>query len=289
VKTVLEKFEEKDAETSFLFVDAIEKLDKIDVQTKDSKKQIGVRANESKKQIVRDLAKNLEGKIPTDTICMEITNHLSGRVSDRFVRECLDERYKDKVYSDNAKKQHPKKNKAIDKLAAVTPLNPAVGEEKGIVDVDDSVSIEEKDKPPTTIDFSVMTDKTIVPVSYPQEHKLNEKTDHSLEEYSSCQEPVDENREVALEKVSQVTIANKMVTSEEPANTHDNEMDKGILHFEFPIYYKKLQNQMALLSRKSGRDGKVWFNGKIEIETGKVISKNFGRIEQQQQQQQDES
>jgi tetrahydromethanopterin S-methyltransferase subunit A len=67
VKTVLEKFKEKDAETSFLFEDAIEKLDKIDVQ-----------ANESKKQIVRELAKNLEGNFQSDTICIEITNRLSG-------------------------------------------------------------------------------------------------------------------------------------------------------------------------------------------------------------------
>jgi tetrahydromethanopterin S-methyltransferase subunit A len=67
VKTVLEKFKEKDAETSFLFEDAIEKLDKIDVQ-----------ANESKKQIVRELAKNLKGNFQSDTICIEITNRLSG-------------------------------------------------------------------------------------------------------------------------------------------------------------------------------------------------------------------
>jgi NCAIR mutase (PurE)-related protein len=179
VTTILEKFKEKlDTDTSFLFVDAIEKLDKIDVQAKDSKKQIGVKANESKKQIVRELAKSLEGEIPTDTICIELTNRLRGRVSDRFIRQCLDEKYKQKGRVKNAKKQknHEKKDKAIDKLAAVTPLNPAFEEEKGIVDAGDKISIEEvKDEPPI-IDFSVMTEKTIVPVSYQQEHKLKEKT-----------------------------------------------------------------------------------------------------------------
>jgi hypothetical protein len=244
------------------------------------------------------LAKNLEGKIPTDTICMEITNHLSGRVSDRFVRECLDERYKNKVHVDIAKmqKNHSLKDKVIDKLAVLPPLGQVIEEgereeekEDIIIDTDGIISIEEKGEPTTTTDFSVMTDKTIVPVSYPQEHQLKEKTNHGLEECPSGKEPVDENREDALEKSSQVTIANEMVTSEEPANTHDDEMDKSILHFEFPIYHKKLQNQMDLLFRKSGIDGKVWFNGKIDIKTGKVISKNFGRIEEQQQQQQDES
>ena len=84
MKTFLEKFEEKDAETSFPFEYAIEKLDKIDVQ-----------ANESKKQIVRELAKSLEGKIQSDTTSMKIVNRLCGRVSARFTRECLDEKFED--------------------------------------------------------------------------------------------------------------------------------------------------------------------------------------------------
>ncbi len=58
-------------------------------------------------------------------------------------------------------------------------------------------------------------------------------------------------------------------------------MDQGILQFEFPIHYK-LQNHMALLFRKSGSGGKVWINGKIDIKTREVISKNFGRRQQQQ-------
>ncbi len=264
-----------DEEVYLLFEDAKNKI-----------KKVGIQANDSKKKIVRDLAKNLDGKIPTDTICMEITKRLSGRVSDRFVRECLDERYKDKVHLDIAKmqKNHSLKDKVIDKLAVLPPLGQVIEEgerekekEDIIIDTDDRVSIEEKDEH-STIDFSA-----IPQVSYRQEHQLKEKTDHSLEECPSDKEPVDENREDALEKSSQVTIANKMVTSEEPANTHDDEMDKSILLFEFPIYYKKLQNQMALLFRKSGSDGKVWFNGKIDIKTGNVISKNFGRIEEQQQ------
>jgi hypothetical protein len=148
-----------------------------------------------------------------------------------------------------------------------------------IVDAGDKISIEEEKKDePSTIDFSA-----IPPVSYQQEHRLNEKTDHSLEKYSSCQEPVDENREVALEKASQLIISDKMVITEVPANTHDNEMDKGMLHFEFSMHYNEMQNHMDLLFGSKGNDGKVWFNVKIDIKTGEVISKNFGRIYQQQQ------
>jgi hypothetical protein len=36
------------------------------------------------------LAKSLEGKIPTDTICIEITNRLHGKVSKSFIHDCLE-------------------------------------------------------------------------------------------------------------------------------------------------------------------------------------------------------
>ncbi len=70
-----------------------------------------------------------------------------------------------------------------------------------------------------------------------------------------------------LEKLSQFATVDKTVITEESANTHDNEMNQGILQFEFPINYKELQNHMALLFRKSGSGGKVWINGKMDIKT----------------------
>jgi len=272
VKIILEKFEEKfEAETSLLFEDAIEKIEKVDIQ-----------ANESKKQIIINLAKNLEGRIPTDTISMEIVKQLYGRVSKRFIHQCLDIKYKQKVRVYNARKQRHLKYKVIGKLGVVTPLKQAVEEEEEdvIVDASDNISIEDADRnePSTTIDFSVMTDKTIASVSNQQEHGLNEKTDHSLEEYSSYQELRNETREVALEKASQFVTADKMVITEVSANTHDNEMDKSILHFEFPMHYKDLQNHMDLLFKSSSNDEEVWFNGKIDKKTEKVISSNFGRM-----------
>jgi hypothetical protein len=272
VKIILEKFEEKfEAETSLLFEDAIEKIEKVDIQ-----------ANESKKQIIINLAKSLEGKIPTDTISMEIVKQLYGRVSKRFIHQCLDIKYKQKVRVYNARKQRHLKYKVIGKLGVVTPLKQAVEEEEEdvIVDASDKISIEDagRDEPSTTADFSVMTDKTIASVSNQQEHGLNEKTDHSLEEYSSYQELRNETREVALEKASQFVTADKMVITEVSANTHDNEMDKSILHFEFPMHYKDLQNHMDLLFKSSSNDEEVWFNGKIDKKTEKVISSNFGRM-----------
>ena len=68
--------ESQDDEIDSLFDDARRKLDTVEKESKDKKKQIVV-----------DLAKNLEGKIPTDTIAIEIVNQLRGSVSERFVRD----------------------------------------------------------------------------------------------------------------------------------------------------------------------------------------------------------
>jgi hypothetical protein len=124
-----------DAEISLLFEGAREELRKEDARSKDEKKQI-----------ITDLAKSLEEKkITTDTISVEIVNQLRGQVSERFIRECLPEKYKQKVRVDNAKKQQKGRQKERN-LAAVTPLNQVIqedeeGKEAVIIDVDGRLSL----------------------------------------------------------------------------------------------------------------------------------------------------
>jgi hypothetical protein len=75
-------------------------------------------AHGRKQKIIKETALKLEGKISTDTIAMEIVVQLQGMVSPRLIHECLDEKYKQKYRSDNAKKQ-----KKARSLAAKAPLN----------------------------------------------------------------------------------------------------------------------------------------------------------------------
>jgi hypothetical protein len=144
MQTNLAYEESYDETISSLFQDAVVKLDKVDTQAK-----------ESKKQIIIDLAKNLEGKIPTDTISIEIINQLRGQVSERFIRECLDEKYKQKVRVENARKQkyqirQEEEDKASGKLAAVTPLNQEVEEDENkkviIIDTDGRISLQDDEE-----------------------------------------------------------------------------------------------------------------------------------------------
>jgi hypothetical protein len=91
------------------FQTAREKLDRVDADAK-----------EKKTQIVKDLAKDLEGKIRTNSICNEIVHQLHGKVSERLIRRCLDEKYKETHRIKNARKQKPNENNKD--LAATVPL-----------------------------------------------------------------------------------------------------------------------------------------------------------------------
>jgi hypothetical protein len=103
---------EHEDEISQLFKNAIIKIDEIDKQAK-----------KEKKSIVKDLARDLEGKIRQETICIEIVNQLCGRVSERFIRECLEDKYKQQSRANNAKKQKEVyAYESYDDLAAVAPL-----------------------------------------------------------------------------------------------------------------------------------------------------------------------
>src|SRR2546425_3860195 len=102
---MVEYAEVDDQQILHLFQDAIVELDRIEEDS-----------NAQKRKVVQQLAKDLEGKIPIETIAMEIVKQLEGRVSGRFVRVCLDEKYKQEYRVKNARKQK-------DGLAALQPLN----------------------------------------------------------------------------------------------------------------------------------------------------------------------
>ncbi len=270
---------------SSLIEDAIGKLDKVDAQ-----------ANEQKKQIVVDLAKGLEDKIPTETICMEIVDKLHGLVSPRFIRECLDDKYKQEVRMINAKKQKRHQRQEPDSLAAVAPLISEVATDKiTIFDKDDptpdtSNDDDNKSSIPTAIDAS---DAGITLAESPRQERAEEQLNknqviaghNDIVECVSCIELCAENLELmdALKKSSQMTTADKMT----PKSADDN--DNESLNFEFSKPSKDICQQFESLFEKNNDNEEVWFRVTIDKVTGKVISFNIGRKSQQQRQQQDES
>ncbi len=277
--------ENHDVIISMLFQDAIYKLGKIDVSVK-----------QQKKQIVVELAKNLEEKIPTDTICMEIVNQLRGQVSERFVRECLDEKYKQKLRVDNARKQKKqyclKDKDEFEKLAAVTPLNQeSVNDKIILVGAHGGQELvqsegEKYDKPFSDVDADSTEDNTISlspKLSHQKEHEQqlgpkNEPVD--LKECPSCIELSYKNNELreAIGKLNQFTSADKMKNANDANN--DVKTTNKILDFEFCKPYGELSEYLGSFPQISS-SADVWFNGTIDTSTRKVVSSGYGRIRQQ--------
>ncbi len=110
-------------------------------------KNIDASAKQQKKEIIKELAKSLEGKIPTDTIAIEIKNQLEGEASLRYIDECLDKKYKQPHRHLNASKQkksnEPHKSAGPessneDDLAVLTPLKLDSKKKEEAISVDSS-------------------------------------------------------------------------------------------------------------------------------------------------------
>ena len=94
-------------------------------EARDNLKKVNTSARKQKKQIVVDLAKDLEGKIAKDSISTEIATQLRGQVSPGFIRECLGEEYKQKHRISNARKRQKlqQEPESSEKLARLPLLN----------------------------------------------------------------------------------------------------------------------------------------------------------------------
>lgn len=95
--------------------------------------QVEAMAKGGKKRIVKELAAKLESKLAIDTIAAEIVTQLRGVVSERFVYECLEEKYKTKTKpSKNSKKNAEPQSAAAEEspkqLVATTNSGASVSE-----------------------------------------------------------------------------------------------------------------------------------------------------------------
>jgi hypothetical protein len=78
----------------------------VDAELCQQEKKLRAIADERKKDIIIKLAKNLERKISTNTICKEVVSQLNGHVSESFIRKSLPLKYKDIRRSQNASQQN---------------------------------------------------------------------------------------------------------------------------------------------------------------------------------------
>lgn len=110
-------------------------------------------------------------------------------------------------------------------------------------------------------------------------HINNDSEDHNV---YGINERVDEKSELSLEEQHQaISTADEIVQSTN--NTSKPNFSANILPFEISWIFREIRSYMAPLYSKIGDNGRVWVSGLIDKNTGKVISRNFGRLNQQQQ------
>ncbi len=297
----MEKFKDTlDEDISSLFNDVRNKLRSLYLQSK-----------QQKKQIITDLALALEGKISIDSICIEIVNKLRGQVSDRFIRESLDEKYKQKIRVDNAKKQIKNNNalkddynKVIAPLAEITPLKPQPeqkvngktkkNENRQVIMVDTFGSMvfqesQEGNNPLKEDQQTILTilpdvlDNRLVLSLRSKEQTSNRLRKKELEECNSCMELYHENCQLKeiLQKSSQLIIPadqiNTKVSSESTTIKVYTESIDDYLPFGFSKTFREIREYMAPLYDSIGDNGLIWFNGKVDTKTGKTVLSRFGK------------
>jgi hypothetical protein len=177
-------------------------------------------------------------------------------VSDRFVRECLDQKYKQEHRVKNAKKQ--KKD-----LAALPPLGSDNLEHKAIV-------MDTSGNEIGRTQFYTPEDSV---------NQINESSDtNNFCLQCSKSEVKIQELEEALRKTSFATGVNELKIERSKSNPVVHE--DGIIDFEFCLDWEPVRRYMNTLFG-AGRSY-VWFSGELDRKTGKIISAYPGRIVERQ-------
>jgi hypothetical protein len=274
--------ETNEAGISSLFNDARDKLDGIN---KEAKKE--------KKQVIIQLAKDLDGKIPTDTISIEIVNQLRGKVSERFIRKCLDEKYKQNHRAENARKQRKRQQQVCNEnhLAALVPPNQEAEKEVITIDVDGREETAVPSPSSEPVMSGTHTREGNVPSCHTQRSQTIVKPENR--ECDRCKihgQKIDELEEKVqhYEKIIEdlpIKTADQIISAEtysRETNQHVNNPtspsgNEVVMDCECSIPWPVMQRYVQHIY-KSGKPLEARFNFRFNKQTATVIAAYPGRI-----------
>ena len=109
----------------------------------------------------------------------------------------------------------------------------------------------------------------------------NKEIKSGLEECSSCKNLCAKNQELeeALRKATTFSTADTIIahSPSDPEIILESDQSDNI-DFEFSLLLGEISRHLAALYPKIGDGGKVYFSGKVEKDTGNVLSARIGRI-----------
>jgi hypothetical protein len=287
-------------EISACFEAAIKKLDKVDSD-----------ANKKRSEIVQELARDLEGKMPTDEIAAEIVQQLRGRIAERRVYECLEgdqyAKYKKKHRVQNAQKRsrkdqpvlaaEPQLKQQVVVLAsgqeAVVAIKPeeTSGGNGGGSDTYTNTSPSPSLQRTSTTDASEPSSIIITASTLPHTTSVCENCSARIKELEDMnRKQSTRNAELDLQltnqgkyidellgknkELEQALAVSSMKSAEELMHTSTDWYQQS----EFSVPFEPLRRHMVFFNGINGPPpDRVWFNGKFNRKTGEVIDVRIGR------------
>lgn len=284
--------ETTDREITVLCQEAIEQIKKVDTDS-----------DYKKKEIVRKLATDLEGKIQTETICIEVITQLRGHVSESFIRKCLDKKYKDTRHRLNAGQQNKGSGKKCEEIPgdvsqdqdenSIGVLNNEIEDEKlalqGAQEQEEEIIINTTDGQALVQRYGSGKDVEVndIPNSLPSEPSGEDEssplsaklTDKLLEPILiKCPECkikdslilekncIIEQLEAVIKKSPQLIPADRLEDMNHAKQIVEN------MNFKFVVPFENLRKEMAGNNRIFTPSLRIIFNGNIDLVTGEVSS-----------------
>jgi hypothetical protein len=269
---------------------AMEKLDKVEADAKKKIDAVEAETKKAKSQIVQELARNLEGKIPTDEISSEITHQLHGRVSQRLIHDSLDEKYKKKHRVENARKQKKEQEHDLAALNEPVPLNlEMVVDNSGTETVEPAVQSRQPDhRTDTGINANTSKSEPSTITNSSADNRNYNSFDNSelsgddeeRENQRKCKncEILQQKNEQLQSKLQGYEEVVRARTSIKTAKELIYRSTDGYQQFEFSVPFEPLRQQMIAAFNSDRSVNRVWFTGKFNQKTGEVVDIQIGKI-----------
>ena len=181
---------------------------------------------------------------------------LYGKVSERLIRHCLDEKYKETHRVENARKQKPHEN--TKNLAAIVPLK--------------------QEKPKQQIG-SMQTGKTVIMNDTSSDteacpipsNDVNELHDQSKRNGIGTNDN-DEERTADAHTKEEMVITHSLTSEIEPVNKQSGDLIDRKENFvsHIPMSFDNLRKDMDILSQQTKRAGNIFFKVSVELRTHTV-------------------
>jgi hypothetical protein len=280
-----------------LFVDANKKIDKLVSDANQKKDGIDADVKKSIKKIVQDLASTLKTLgFPVNRIANEIVHQLKGRASRSWILEILTDEYKDKAHQESARnRKHkvatpPERNQQI--MVGVDghetsdsgpgprlepgdkPMHPSSKHEESISTIEspeDSIAKESQQSQDSATITEQQQIETAIP---PGIGGICQQQQPASCKHCPAKDARIKAQDTKIIELEEAVRAHTLIKSAEELMHRSTDDYQQV---EFSVPFEPLRRHMVYSNWNGRPPDSVWFNGKFDHTTRKVVDVRMGR------------